>query len=70
MQLPPFEKSKPFFPLVMNFAAQMIGSKETMAMADLLITRDMLKKIFDASHLVGELFQLTVSPGVIRDRSH
>jgi hypothetical protein len=67
MQLPPFDKAKPFFPLVMNFAAQMIGFKETMAMADLLIARNMLKKIFDASHLEGERFQLTVSPQITLD---
>jgi hypothetical protein len=39
MQLPPFDKTRPFFPLVMNFAVQMIGFKETMAMADQLLIR-------------------------------
>ena len=64
MPLPEFDKTKPFFPLVMNFAAQMIGFKETMAMADVLIIRKMTKKIVDASNLEGVLFQLTVSPQI------
>jgi hypothetical protein len=67
MQLPPLDKAKPFFPPVMNFAAQMIGFKETMAMADLLIIRRMMKKILDASNLEGVPFQLIVSPSVPLD---
>jgi hypothetical protein len=67
MQLPPFDKTKPFFPLVMNFAVQMIGFKETMTMADILIIRTLTKKIVDASHLEAVPFQLTVSPHVTLD---
>lgn len=67
MHLPPFDRAKPFFPLVMNFAVQMIGFKETMAMADVLLLRTVMKKILDASNLESVLFQLTVSPGVMLD---
>jgi hypothetical protein len=69
MQLPPFDKARPFFPLVMNFAAQMIGFNETMTMADLLIIRRMMRKILDASNLEleGAPFQLIVSPSIPLD---
>jgi hypothetical protein len=67
MQLPPFDRNKPFFPLVMNFAAQMIGFKETMAFADLLIIRRMMKQFLDASNLEGVAFQLIVSPHISLD---
>jgi hypothetical protein len=67
MQLPPFDQTKPFFPLVMNFAVQMIGFKETMTMADILIIRTLTKKIVDASYLEAVPFQLTVSPHVTLD---
>lgn len=67
MGLPPFDQAKLFFPLVMNFAAQMIGFKETMAMADLLIIRKMMKQVLDASNLEVEPFQLFISPHIPLD---
>lgn len=67
MNLPPFDRAKPFFPLVMNFAVQMIGFKEAMAMGNVLIVRKMMKKILDASNLESISFQLTVAPNVMLD---
>jgi len=67
MRLPPFDKAKPFYPLVMNFAVQMMGFKEAMSIADVLLIRAMMKKIFDSSHVEGVPYELIVSPSVALD---
>jgi hypothetical protein len=51
--MPPFDTGKPFFPLVMNFAVQMLGFKEVMAMADLVTIRTMLRKIVRGARSTG-----------------
>jgi hypothetical protein len=66
-RLPDFDREKPFFPLVMNFASQMIGFKEIATMADVLIIRNMMNKVLPASHFETDRFQLIVSPAVSLD---
>ncbi|MHB1559668.1 MAG: hypothetical protein ACYC61_19645 [Isosphaeraceae bacterium] len=67
MRLPPFDEARQYYPLVMNFAAQMLAFKEIMSMADLKSIRAMMKKVFDASNLEGVPFELIVSSGVDLD---
>jgi hypothetical protein len=67
VRIPDFDPAKPFYPMVMNYAVQMLGFKEAMAMADTLTVRNMMKQIMDHSNLEGVPFHLTVSSSVSLD---
>ena len=63
MNLPSFNPAKPFYSLVMNFAVQMLGFKEAMAMSHVLELRRLKEKVFGAAREELVPFEIIASAG-------
>ncbi len=63
MNLPPFNPAKPFYSLVTNFAVQMLGFKEAMAMSHVVELRQMKEKILAAAREERAPFEIVASAG-------
>ena len=67
MNFPPFDPAKVFYPLIMNFAVQMLGFKEIMAMGHVLDLRQLQEKVFREARNEPMSFEIVASRGVSID---